>query len=110
MNNLKWHNILSSAALLLALCLLFPSVVKFAHIFEHHRHEVCLGEHTEHLHKVDKECEFYKFKLNAPFSIPENTFTLAAEEHPKKDFLLYYTSSYSLTPLYFSLRGPPANV
>ena len=60
MNSNKLYKIFSGISLILSFVLLVPSAVKFLHIFENHQHETCLGEHTTHLHKVDKDCEFYK--------------------------------------------------
>ncbi|MBA6153605.1 hypothetical protein [Gelidibacter maritimus] len=107
MNFLRQHIIFKALTLLLVLTFLLPSAVKVMHVFENHKHEVCYGEVDAHFHTLDIDCEFYKFKLNIPFTIPQNLATLIVypEIHifntKEYDFLSDYQK------LHFSRRGPP---
>ncbi len=109
MNNYKQHITFKIATLLVVVCLVLPSVVKFTHIFAHHEHEVCLGENQSHLHELDMDCEFYKFNINhyttltsfefIPLEIIENQEIIASQ----------YVFLSAFQRLHFSLRGPPYN-
>ncbi|OEK08899.1 hypothetical protein A8C32_01090 [Flavivirga aquatica] len=112
MNHIKEHITFKILTLLLAVVLLVPTVVKFTHILTHHdhEHEICSGEKTTHLHEIDLECEFYKFKLNNHyfFSIQFNDLVYVVSYY-KLPFLTYkFLNNHQL--LSFSLRGPPALV
>lgn len=108
MNFLRAHIIFKGWTLILVLTLLLPSAVKFMHIFENHQHEVCYGESDAHFHTLDIDCEFYNFKLNVPFTLPENVSVLISlleiKSVVKSDYS--FLSDYQI--LHFSLRGPPA--
>ena len=108
MNHIKEHIVFKTLALSLVLTLLVPSALKFIHIFEHHEHEVCLGEKTTHLHKIDLECEFHKFQLNKNFTFTFSYLELFSEEIEilETDSQYVFLSKYQ--SLHFSLRGPPA--
>ena len=107
MNFLSQHIAFRALTILIVVTLLLPSAVKFMHIFEKHEHEVCYGEVDSHFHTLDIDCEFYKFKLNIPFTIPEHIAVLIAYTEimavPTKDYS--FLSDYQR--LHFSLRGPP---
>jgi len=107
LGNFRTHNLAKFSGLVLVLCLLFPSFVKFSHIFEHHQHEVCLGEHTTHLHKVDTDCDFYKFKLNNAFTFTTAHFEFAEQTIEAKKIESQYNFISAFQRLHFSLRGPP---
>lgn len=105
---IKKHIVFKILTFVLVASLLTPSVVKFTHIFAHHKHEVCLGEKTTHLHKFDRDCEFHKFKLNNNFT-PSFFYVdifNQQKEHLKIVSLYYFLSQYQR--LQFSLRGPPS--
>lgn len=107
MSSLKQHILFKCLTLILALTLLLPSAVKLSHIFEHHQHEVCYGEANAHFHSLDIDCEFYKFKLNIPFTIPEN-FVVFIDYTPINVFSTKeYTFLSEYQRLHFTLRGPP---
>ncbi|MEO5789667.1 MAG: hypothetical protein ACOH2D_08640 [Gelidibacter sp.] len=105
---LRQHIAFRVLTLIIVVTLLLPSAVKLMHIFEKHQHEVCYGEADSHFHTFDIDCEFYKFKLNIPFTIPEKDDVLIAYNEiltvPTKDYS--FLSEYQR--LHFSLRGPPA--
>lgn len=107
MQNIKQHIIFKGFAILLVFAVLLPAAVKMGHIFEDHPHEVCTNKSTTHLHTLDLECEFYKFKLaNQFFQTPENFYVLDFEENHKISTSQYVFLS-PFQELHFSLRGPP---
>jgi hypothetical protein len=89
------------------LTLLTPSVVKFIHVFNHHKHDICKGEYQTHLHASDFDCSYHKFKLTTPFTIPLFSVGLFIPEHSHKtsDSKYFFLSEYQR--LHVSLRGPP---
>lgn len=108
MNLLRQHIIFKVFTLFLVLTLLLPSTVKFMHIFEHHKHEICYGESDAHFHTLDIDCEFYMFKLNVPFTIPEQITHIIAFIEIKQFITTHYSFLSDYQRLHFSLRGPPA--
>lgn len=92
---------------LLVITLLVPTAVKFSHIFLHHHHEICHGEPQTHLHKADLDCNFYKFKLSAPFTIPSITYAFHSIEDNHQNYAGVYSFLSDFQQLHFSLRGPP---
>ena len=58
-------------AILIVCFVLTPSAVKLSHAFSHsnHTHDICLGEKQTHLHALDFDCEFYKFKISNPLIV-----------------------------------------
>ena len=107
MNFLRQHIIFKGLTLVLVLTFLLPSAVKFFHIFEHHHHEVCLGEAESHIHTLDFDCQFYKFKLNIPFTIPENVTVFIDYPEISNVISSDYAFLSEYQSLHFSLRGPP---
>lgn len=108
MSFIKNHIILNVFAILLAVSIVIPSAVKFAHAFENHEHEVCTNFSTTHLHQFDIDCEFYKFKIpiqsftNFDFSASLNIPLITNEVYN------HYTLLKSLKFSLFEHRGPPA--
>lgn len=95
------------AVLAITACLLLPLAVKFSHLFSHHDHEVCLGENQSHLHEIDMDCEFFKFKINHTFYYAFEEFAILAIElniEPPKAYQKYLKSHQQLQSY---LRGPP---
>lgn len=109
MNNNKQHITFRIATLLIVLCLVLPSVVKFTHIFAHHEHEVCLGENQSHFHELDMDCEFYKFNLNHQTTLTNFEFVPLEVTHDQEVITSGYLFLSSFQRLHFSLRGPPLN-
>ena len=110
MHIIKKHIVFKTLTVLLVLTLLIPTGVKLAHVFDHHKHEVCQGIGTTHIHKVDLDCEFHKFSITHHYQLPE--------EFDELFQIVFHTRTYNLTykflnnhrPLSFSLRGPPVLV
>lgn len=110
MSPLNHHIILRITALLLVLTLLVPTTVKLFHSLADHEHEVCISESTHHVHEIDIDCEFYKFKISKHYLytiyhddpiLDNKTTRLIKSQYG-------FLSDYQKLP--FALRGPPAIV
>lgn len=89
--------------------MLLPSAIKVGHVFENHKHEVCIDNSTTHLHTLDLDCEFYKFKIgNQTYPILENHEFYILEPTQQLTVNSYNFLS-QFQRLHFSLRGPPVN-
>lgn len=110
MGNLKEHITFKILSIALVLSIALPSAVKFSHVFTHHEHKVCKGEKSTHIHEVDLDCDFLKFKLN-------NTYYSSFQY----EYSFFSSSNYKISAstykflnnhqqLSFSLRGPPVLV
>lgn len=91
----------------LSLSILVPSVVKLNHVFETHKHEVCKGKSNSHLHALDLDCEFYKFKLNKTYYSQLAYIELADNEIRTQKTEYVNTVRSNNTHLTYFLRGPP---
>ncbi|MFV9551529.1 hypothetical protein [Algibacter sp. PT7-4] len=107
MHFIKEHIIFKALAILLGLTLWVPAGVKLAHVFEHHKHEVCIGEDSTHIHKVDLDCEFQKFNTAHQLYVTLYFSTLFQTSTQNREYNLTYKLLNNHTPLSFSLRGPP---
>ncbi len=107
MQYIKEHIIFKFGTLFIVALLLVPSAVKFAHIFTHHTHEVCKGYETTHIHKVDFDCDFYKFKLNKNFTYSLFNVDLFLEKGETQQIQSQYHFLSEYQRLQTSLRGPP---
>ncbi|MGB1308510.1 MAG: hypothetical protein ACPG6B_06345 [Oceanihabitans sp.] len=107
MNLFKEHIIFKILTLVLVCFLLMPSIVKLAHVFENHKHEVCIDKQETHFHTLDLDCEFYKFKVNNNFTFNTHTINLFSIENNHKVYTSQYQFISSYQRLSFALRGPP---
>lgn len=107
MKLLKEHIAFKVLTFVLVVILLVPSTVKFIHIFSHHEHEVCEGNPKAHFHKLDVDCEFFKFKLNSQFYTTNEHIELTVYNPHYKINKLTYNFLNNHRQLSFSLRGPP---
>lgn len=107
MQKLKQDIIFKLATLLLTVTLLLPSAVKFSHVFSHHEHEICYGEYQTHMHNLDLDCSFYKFKLSSQFTIPNFSFEIINTQYDFNLVKSQYLFLSEYQALHFSLRGPP---
>ena len=107
MQKAKEHIAFKTITLMLALALLVPTASKFAHIFAHHKHDICKGEKSTHLHEINTDCDFYKFKINTPYCLFFSNIELLAQTFIFKTSSSLYTFLNNHRPLSFSLRGPP---
>lgn len=110
MQRIQQHIAFRLFALLLVASLFTPAAVKFAHIFEHHKHVVCSGDDSTHIHQVDLECEFYKFQLNTHFLLPDDNDNWLCTSHHYQTPIVTYKFLNNHRQLSFSLRGPPVLV
>ncbi|MDU8886924.1 hypothetical protein RXV94_12190 [Yeosuana sp. MJ-SS3] len=107
MQELKQHIVFKILSIALLITILIPSAVKLAHVFQNHKHEVCLEQHKTHLHTLDLECKFYKFKVNNTFTIPVFNIEIAVLKKEHKPILSHYSFISHFQSLHFSLRAPP---
>lgn len=101
--------VFKTCALVLALVVMLPSVVKLSHAFTHHSHIVCEDDNTlnTHFHKTDFDCDFYKFKLTTQYYFLYNiVLPLSLEENFKITNSQYQFVS-DFQKLQVALRGPP---
>lgn len=112
MQTIKEHIAFRIITITIVIAIITPSIVKFSHIFTHHqhKHEICKGERTTHLHELDLDCEFYKFQLNKNYaSLLKYDNFFCKLPHYKAPILTYkFLNNHQ--PLSFSLRGPPSLV
>lgn len=107
MIKLKEHITFKLFALLTVALLLTPTAIKFAHIFNHHTHKVCLGEASTHIHQVDLDCDFFKFKTNKNFTFTTFPLNLLTEKEQQLEIVSQYLFLSEYQRLHISLRGPP---
>lgn len=107
MQAIRKHIVFRILTIVLVTGLIAPSVVKFSHIFTHHEHKVCNGEKSTHIHEVDFDCDFLKFKLNNNYYSSFKYKVLFCETISYKIPPLTYKFLNNHQPLSFSLRGPP---
>uniref|UniRef100_UPI0040480717 hypothetical protein n=1 Tax=Mariniflexile sp. TaxID=1979402 RepID=UPI0040480717 len=108
MNNLKEHIAFKTVTLFLAVSLLLPTGVKFTHIFAHHKHDICKGEKATHLHKINADCDFYKFKLSHSYTIAFFNVELFSPQEKALKIVSQYQFLSEFQRLQTVLRGPPA--
>ncbi|MDX1277161.1 hypothetical protein [Oceanihabitans sediminis] len=108
MNLEKSHIIFKVLTVILVITILTPSLVKFGHVFENHQHDFCVDNLEQtHLHSLDIDCEFYKFKINNPFTINTIAYDLVSIENNHKVYTSQYQFISDFQRLPFALRGPP---
>jgi len=110
MNFYKGHIAFKILTILLVILLWVPSTVKLAHVFDHHKHEICQGDNSTHIHKVDLECEFQKFSITHPFQLPKEFIEFFQTLSPSRTYNLTYKFLNNHRSLSYSLRGPPVLV
>ena len=104
------QTILSFVASLLVIILLVPSLVKFAHVFDHHTHTVCTNWQKLHFHEYDLECEFYDFKISPQITFEKTEFEIVITDNDFSFNTSQYQSISDYQRLSFLLRGPPGLV
>lgn len=110
MKFIKEHIVFRLLTVLLVITLLVPATVKLSHVFEHHKHKVCQGEDSTHIHKVDLDCEFQKFSITHHYQLSEEFDELFEISSFTRTYNLTYKFLNNHRPLSFSLRGPPVLV
>ena len=107
MQKFKQHIAFKILAFSLALTLLTPTFVKFNHIFAHHKHDICLGEKSTHLHTLNIDCDFYKFHLNSVYTFSYFEFQLFIPKEQTLSIVSQYQFISKYQRLQVALRGPP---
>ena len=107
---LKEHIAFKVLMIALVFTLLVPSFVKIAHMFSHHKHEICKNEKTTHIHQVELDCDFQKFQLNNNFIITTPLVIEPEVEKIEQQYNSKYKFLYSYKTVIFLLRGPPTLV
>ena len=110
MNRLKEHILFKFFTILLATLLLMPTGYKFVHIFAHHKHDICKGEKFTHLHEINTECDFYKFKLSSSYTFCIINIELISLKADTLQIISQYHFLSEFQRLQASLRGPPSLV
>ena len=110
MNFSKSHIAFKILTMLLVVLLWVPSAVKLAHVFEHHKHEICQGGDSTHIHSVDLDCEFQKFQINTSYTLSKIVFEIFQLKENSKAIESQYIFLSNYQSLHFSLRGPPSLV
>ncbi|MGE5943195.1 MAG: hypothetical protein ACM31G_02540 [Flavobacteriales bacterium] len=107
MQGIKQHITFKIFAFALALVLLVPTVVKFNHIFANHKHDICQGETSTHLHELNTDCDFYKFKLSTSYTFTCFNFNVFIPKENALQIVSQYQFISEYQRLQTSLRGPP---
>ena len=108
MNTIKKHILFKTIALVLSITLLLPYGAKFAHIFAHHKHDICKGEKATHLHEINTDCDFYKFKISNAFTFTFFNFEIIPSEESSLEMVSQYQFLSKFQRLQTALRGPPS--
>ena len=107
MNKEFLHKIIS---IWVAILVMLPMSVQFAHALEDHSHDICKENSLQHFHKHEIECEFdhYFFKTNATsFSEKvQDDITILLESSP----IYFLNTFYKFSFLKPNSRGPPQNI
>jgi len=107
MKEFRTHILGKISAVVLVFALMLPVSIKFFHIFENHLHEVCLSKDAKHIHQLEKDCEFYKFKLSNHFSIKQFEYQIPIITEETMEITSPYSFLSDYQKLHFTLRGPP---
>ena len=108
MKEKKTHILLRLLSIVLTVAVLAPAMIKYTHGFQDHEHEVCFGKSESHLHELDIDCEFFKFKLNTQYVHVHKLFSTIDIEHTTPIITSHYQLISDYQKLSFSLRGPPS--
>ena len=107
MENKTVHIVIKSIVTLLLVAIVLPAAIKFIHVFENHKHEVCSNPSDTHFHEIEIDCEFYKIKLNTEISFNSSPSKISICEVNYKINTSHYYFLGRFQRLPFSLRGPP---
>ena len=107
MQKVKQQIIFKIATVAIILALLTPYVVKLSHAFNHHQHEVCLGENQTHMHQYDVDCNYYKFKINDRLSYTIYKSGIEDVNFDHEIIVSQYQFISEFQQLQRTLRGPP---
>ncbi len=106
--SVREHIIFKTLVLVLVVSLLSPSAKKFAHLFVHHKHDICKGEKTTHLHELNTDCDFYKYKVQHHYTCHLFNYHIVAPKEQLPEIVSQYQFLSDYQRLQTDLRGPPA--
>ncbi|TMM57475.1 hypothetical protein FEE95_13405 [Maribacter algarum] len=84
-----------------------PTAIKTAHALFEHQELFCFDKSTTHVHEVEFDCDFQKFKLSPqhyPVFVNVQEFLAPFTKERDKN---HYTFLSQYQRLSFALRGPP---
>ncbi|TNJ44561.1 hypothetical protein KFZ70_00845 [Tamlana fucoidanivorans] len=110
MHHTKKHMHVPLIALFFLGLLLFPTSISFYHVFQHHKHDICIGDDSTHIHQVDLDCEYNKFKIHTNYTFPKLWVAIFSKKQFPEEIISYYFFLSKYQHLHFSLRGPPSLV
>lgn len=108
MNKFKEHIATKAITILLACLLLVPASAKFAHIFSKHKHDICYGNKTTHIHELNTDCDLHKFKPSQSYTFNIAVFELISTSKKVPLIVLHPQNLISFQSLHTALRGPPS--
>lgn len=89
-----------------SLALLFPTAVKFFHIFENHHHEVCT-DYSVHIHKKQLDCSVFDFHFSIFSFETQNLPEYSSLNSSHQTETLYVFPELAIDETHYFLRGPP---
>ncbi|MFS4492009.1 hypothetical protein [Maribacter sp. 2308TA10-17] len=95
-------------AILLVSAIFAPNAVKTAHALFEHQELLCIDDSTTHVHEIEFDCDFQKFKLSPqqyPVFVKVQKLTTNFTKEKDKN---HYTFLSKYQKLPFALRGPPS--
>lgn len=110
MSQIKQNIIIKISAILIVLAVLLPYSVSLIHHIEHeheHKYELCDNHNETHLHKLENDCDFYKFKINQGYHLSNINNKIVLVKISTKALFESYSFSYNHQNLSFLLRAPP---
>lgn len=96
--------------ILFVISLLTPSVLKISHAHTDHEDFVCHNQNKLHIHRVELDCDFEKYKVQIPFPFktPNLQDIVVLSFSLKKKYRNQYSFLSKYQKLHFALRGPPS--
>ncbi|PKP25706.1 MAG: hypothetical protein CVU03_06810 [Bacteroidetes bacterium HGW-Bacteroidetes-2] len=93
---------------ILAIALLFPSIINFVHAYSHDKHQHCTEMGTLHFHKKDLDCQLCDFHLTPTILLSFSEETAIITQLFSISFSSYILLFSNYDQLHYNLRGPPA--
>lgn len=113
MYNLKQRSVIKASAILLALVFILPSAFNLIHSLKHkhhHQYELCDNPYETHFHKLEKDCDFCKFKINQDYHNTDVIYKFTKVDVSAEILYVSYSFQYNYQHVSFSLRAPPVLV
>ena len=103
----KSHIVSTIASLLIIAAILTPSIIKLSHAIYGHEEQQCKIIGSLHVHEVEQDCDFQKFKLSPQYHIILADIEKLSTPVIKEKNLDLYSFLNKYQKLHFELRGPP---